>query len=341
MTGEIVGRQKEYAEIAGEGQRQVVRLLLERGAKLSWPVPGNPARSYRPLLEVAVETVPGHGAKPADLEIIQMLLDHGAPLEGRDSQLGEPALQAACINGTLEAVKKLLDAGANPNPKCDDLIMNPLYRAAFDGRWNVVHLLRSRGAEEGLFVGKIIPDLHRAATLGEEQRVKGLLNGRDISSRDPEGRTTLFWAVHGSHVSTVRLLLENGADPNLQPPGNIDLGGTPLHEAAARGSMEMAELLVDHCAMLDAGKAEDTGLTPAFIGVVGGHFDVLRFLVEKGANVNVVSQGWYDSSMLHVAALHGRFEIAKFLLEHDAKVNAKDDEGNTPCTMRFPKGICT
>jgi ankyrin repeat protein len=203
-----------------------------------------------------------------------------------------------------------------------------------------VDLLRSRGAEKGLFVAKSFPPSLSGRPWGGTA-VKGLLNGRDISSHDPEGRTALFWAVHGSHVGTVRLLPEKGADPNLQPPGNIYLGGTPLREATARGSMEMAELLVDHGAMLDAGKEEDTGLTSAFIGVLAGHSDVLRFLVEKGANVNVVSQGWYGSSMSHVAALHGRFEIAKFLLEHGAKVNAKNDEGNTPCTMRFPKGIYT
>ena len=59
-----------------------------------------------------------------------------------------------------------------------------------------------------------------------------------------------------------------------------------------------------------------------------GNIDVVKELLEKGADVNAKDKhGW---TPLHAAATAGHTEIAKLLIDKGANVNATDDNGNTP-----------
>ncbi|XP_065904061.1 26S proteasome non-ATPase regulatory subunit 10-like [Dysidea avara] len=61
--------------------------------------------------------------------------------------------------------------------------------------------------------------------------------------------------------------------------------------------------------------------TPLHVAVRSGKEEIVKFLIEKGANVNARSLG---STPLHVAVTNGREEIVKFLIEKGTNVNAKD-----------------
>ena len=55
---------------------------------------------------------------------------------------------------------------------------------------------------------------------------------------------------------------------------------------------------------------------------------VLKFLIEKGANINAVDN--YGYTALHMASDHNDVKIASALLESGAEVNIRDMNGNTP-----------
>ncbi len=64
------------------------------------------------------------------------------------------------------------------------------------------------------------------------------------------------------------------------------------------------------------------------IALAKDHQDVALFLIEKGANVNVMNGE--AQTPLHYAAMRNYNTIAKALLDHGAKINIKDSSGHTP-----------
>lgn len=63
-----------------------------------------------------------------------------------------------------------------------------------------------------------------------------------------------------------------------------------------------------------------------------GHLEMVKYLVEKGADVNAKAEFCRDTA-LHSAAAGGNLEMVKYLVEHGADVNAKDDDGRTPADV--------
>ncbi|HJZ90497.1 MAG TPA: ankyrin repeat domain-containing protein [Gemmataceae bacterium] len=85
------------------------------------------------------------------------------------------------------------------------------------------------------------------------ERVKTLplfeeLDFTDINAVNSDGENALHIAVWWQDIEAVKLLLAAGI--NIDQPG--DLGHTPLHEACMRGSLEIVRLLVEHGADLFA-----------------------------------------------------------------------------------------
>ncbi len=80
-----------------------------------------------------------------------------------------------------------------------------------------------------LLVEGPFPPLHDAARSGDSQQVEQLLDGKsvDINARFNEGSTALMIAAFNHNIDVVRVLLEAGADVNLQN----DFGSTALMEA--------------------------------------------------------------------------------------------------------------
>jgi ankyrin repeat protein len=117
---------------------------------------------------------------------------------------------------------------------------------------------------------------------------------------------------------------------------NVESGspwGTCLHEAAVRGFLDFAKVLVENGADMNA--KHDEGRTPVFYAAdgkrlkTGGHLDVLRYFVdEKKGNVFQKDNKGY--TLLHAVSMSGPLEVAKYLVEEKGlDVNAKDNDGFT------------
>ncbi|HEX6480069.1 MAG TPA: sigma-70 family RNA polymerase sigma factor [Ktedonobacteraceae bacterium] len=106
----------------------------------------------------------------------------------------------------------------------------------------------------------------------------------------------------------------------------IPVGDTALHEAADKGHVSIADLLIDYGANIDA--RTRSSMTPLHNAVLGHHTDVVKLLLARGANVNAALAN--GLTPLHQAAMKGYSDIAGVLLNMEAEVNAQSQSCRTP-----------
>ncbi len=160
-------------------------------------------------------------------------------------QVGD-GLPDAARRGDADAVRALLDDGADPNAARGDGL-TALHLAAREGHAEIVDLLIGAGAETDATtrIGHFTP-LHLAGGAGNADVVDALL----AAGADP-GAVTTSSGVTPLHLAAearggeraVRLLLEHGAPVNAR---ERSAGQTPLVFAAAAGRAASAAELLDH-----------------------------------------------------------------------------------------------
>lgn len=300
-----------YSIDLSEKQFDVLKMLLDRGANVNARDSGG-------------RTVLMNAALTGKTAAAGLLLDRRADLEARDN-LGETALIKAANNGHTDTVQLLLEKGANVNAaaKGGD---TSLVRAAGLGHAEIVKLLLDRGANLQVQGQSGRPALNDAAENGHEEIVKLLLDeGADIETRDKCEWTPLMDAAWGLRVSTVRLLLARGANVAVKAKagcGGINGEQTPLRVACYNGSTEIAALLIDKGAPIDA--------TTLFDAVGANKLAVVGFLLDKHASPDLHGD-WRDQTEtpIIVAASDGLTEMVNLLLDRGANIEARDKNGYT------------
>ncbi|XP_060077475.1 M-phase phosphoprotein 8-like [Ylistrum balloti] len=107
-----------------------------------------------------------------------------------------------------------------------------------------------------------------------------------------------------------------------------DLGITLLMYSAQNGNDDIAELLVNHKANINA--QQHNGTTSLMLACEHAHICTVALLVELGANVNL--QQTTGETALMKAVRRGHKQIVKFLLEHGANFSAQNNSGFTAVT---------
>jgi uncharacterized protein len=145
--------------------------------------------------------------------------------------------------------------------------------------------------------------------------------GADVNARftGPHSETPLHWAASSDDVEVLDLLLDAGAD--IEAPGAVIAGGTPLSDAVAFAQWAAARRLVERGARTPLREAAGLGLldrveaycaadpppspddlTQAlWYAAHGGQQDVAAFLLERGADINWVAV-WDGTTPLDAAA---------------------------------------
>ncbi len=101
-----------------------------------------------------------------------------------------------------------------------------------------------------------------------------------------------------------------------------------LFEASAAGKFDVvAHLVYTHPEAINY-YAED-GFTPLGLACYFGHYEIARYLVLKGADVNIPSNNGFGVYPLHSAAAGDYTQIARMLIENNALVNVKQKAGST------------
>ncbi|MFI5160988.1 MAG: ankyrin repeat domain-containing protein [Sphingobacteriales bacterium] len=102
-----------------------------------------------------------------------------------------------------------------------------------------------------------------------------------------------------------------------------------LFEASAVGKFDVvAHLLYTHADAVN--DYADDGFTPLGLACYFGQFEVARYLVLKGADVNLPSDNGFRVFPIHSAAAGNYNDIARMLIDNGANVNVKQQAGATP-----------
>ena len=133
-----------------------------------------------------------------------------------------------------------------------------------------------------------------------------------------------FWeAIERDDVDRVQTLLLRGADTNALHPQF----GPAIVVAARERSWNVVRSLAEIVGTrIDAPNAR--GETAAMLAALHGNLEIVRLLVEKGAQVN--RPGW---TPLHYAAVSGNTELLRFLLDRHAYIDAQSPNRTTPLMM--------
>ncbi len=119
--------------------------------------------------------------------------------------------------------------------------------------------------------------LHDAAMAGDAELAAALIrSGAGPNAKEAEGHTPLYRASTGD---VARVLLAAGATADVT---SGPTRGTPLHQAARRGCVSVAQALLDHGATIDARDAK--GETPLRRAVNCRQLEIVRLLVRRGAD---------------------------------------------------------
>lgn len=149
-----------------------------------------------------------------------------------------------------------------------------------------------------------------AAHGGFDSMARALIeNGIDINHRNILG-TALDMALEMDHTSLAWLMVEHGA---IVRPRD-DAYRLLMEDGATRGRIDSVHRLLDECE--GAEMLREASSSALLLAARGGHLDLVRLLIEKGADVNYKSD---NGSALTHAILSGNEAITRLLQENGAK----------------------
>jgi ankyrin len=315
-----------------ENNPEIVKLLISRGASVNaktrvgrapqWILPnsvpgfghgigivrgGLPPRGSRAPIPGAMSPLL-YAARDGRMDIARMLLDAGANINERDANDITPLI-TAITNNHPDVARFLIDRGADikavdwygrtalwaavetRNMDVDNAtFVNSIDRAPY---LELIQVLLDKGADVNART-KEVPPIRR-----EFLRITGSLSWVDFT-----GQTPFLTAALAGDVTVMKLLLKYGADAKIPTYS----GTTALMAAAG------VNWVVD--------QTFDEG--PAAL------LEAVKLCVELGMDVNAVNS--MGLTALHGAANRGSDEIIRYLVEQGARIDVKDAEGRTPLT---------
>ena len=309
---------------------ELVRYFIEQGASVNaqtrtaeaprWVLPnsvpgfghgigivrgGLPERGSRYLIPGAMTPLQ-YASRDGRLESARLLLDAGATIEQADAN-GVTPLLAAIGNNHPDVARLLIDRGANVNA-VDWYGRTPLWTAVearnmdFDNNTFVNNVDRAPLLE----LIKVLLDKGALVNARTKEsppiRRQMLATTGTLEWVDFTGQTPFIRAALAGDVTVMKLLLAKGADPKIPT-----FGGTTALMAAAG-----VNWVVDQTA--------DEG--PKAL------LEAVQLCFDLGLDVNAINS--MGLTALHGAANRGSDDIIRFLVSKGARLDIKDKEGRTP-----------
>ncbi|KAM0548199.1 hypothetical protein ACHAPJ_009998 [Fusarium lateritium] len=268
--------------------------------------------------------------------IKRVLMDEIVELDFKDAS-GRNLLWWAARLGDETITRLLLTKGVDVESK-DVLGRTPLLSSAMHGHAEVVELLlAAKGIDISAHDSNGFTALSLASWYGHAALVKFLLGQKDldlISDKSESDLNPMILAVRGGHEAVVRLFLE---DSHFNAFSRDSTSWTPLFYAAKNGHDNIVNLLIDKGA--DPNLEDKNSFTPLFVAAAEGHAEVVRTLLAQDAvdpNPMLLEKA---QTALHFAAARGDDKVAGVLLgAKGIKEDPVDGFGQTPLWLAASEG---
>jgi ankyrin repeat protein len=322
---------------ARAGDAASVKALLEHGAK---PDVTESWHGQTALMWAAIEN---------HAEVVQLLIDAGAEVDRASTKHdwvkisysegnvpktrdlgGLTALHFAAREGSLAAVEKLLDAGADANAAEPMYQLTPLQLAIVNGHYTLAKRLIERGVgvdDGSLYVAVDTRNLGYYAQRPNPPEKDGEVTSLDVVN-------ALLERGANADLPYMKQLTDGDGKPRLPErtvAGEIAVpaGATPLDRAAAAADFAVVETLLAHGAsatvvtedgttplMLLAGYSRTRGNAP--LADIPKRVELIRLMLEKGADVHAVHKDSTNNA-LFFAKQRNAPEIIALLEEFGAR----------------------
>jgi ankyrin repeat protein len=326
------------ADAASRGDKDTVRALIKKGldvneaqgdgtTALHWAAMKGDAElaqmlvyagaNVRATTRIGAYTPLYLAARGGYSDVVSILVAAGADVKATTSN-GTTPLMIAAAAGDAKTLSTLIENGSDVNAKESYSGETPLMFAAGFNRPEAVKMLLARGADPRTTTRVV--DLSALTAPEEEQMARQQGANRPPTQRPAEipgatrsyrynelistqgGTTALLLATRQGFTDTVKALLEGGADIN----------------------------------QLNAGDRT----SPLLSAIINGHFDLAKYLVEKGANPNVAAfngvaplfavlniqwapKSLYPNSKAYQQQQTTYLELMQILLDQGADPNAR------------------
>lgn len=237
-----------------------------------------------PIIAQQSDTLLARAAREGEVEEVRRLLDAGAdPDAGFE---GWTPLMLAAMNGELEIAGMLIDAGASLSRANDDF-GTALGTAAValvapeEGETAMIDLLLDAGADTESGNGVMMTPLMYAAREGKREIVERLLEaGANAAHQDVRGWSPLLFAVRSGDPDIVRMMIEAGAwaDAPTELPSS-----RPIHFLTGERSVEIARILLEGGADPDGVEYGPERGTPVLMAAALGDRELVEVLLDAGA----------------------------------------------------------
>jgi len=252
-----------------------------------------------------------------DLDAMRALLDADPSLARERHHSGSTALHELVANP--DAVRLLLEAGAEPNVRDVGDNATPLHFAAAGGHLESVRLLLDAGADvhgDG--------DLHESGVIGCAVS-DGVDPPRDVVALLIErgARHHIFSAIGLGDPDLVHEIIEENPDALTRRRSRFEQRQTPLHFALASpdglrnkaARYDIAELLIELGADVEA--EDDRGRTPMAVAMLHGDVQAMRILQAAGAKTpSPVSEPTSEDRLRTMRASMTK-QVVPMLIVHD------------------------
>ncbi|XP_059486305.1 ankyrin-3-like [Neocloeon triangulifer] len=258
-------------------------------------------------------------AQNCKLETFKFLLERGADLNAEDNMYHD-AFHKACDGDNLEVAKYLVGIG-----KFD------LNKRNINGKTPWIKLARNESVEFKRYLVELGADIHStdnfnlcaltiAAQFGDVQNCRYLLSlGLDFDVLTKEGGNALHQTCISGNVSTARFIIDLG---RLDVNGTFKNGLTPLHVAASKSHIDMIKMLLEKGA--DIRKKNDHGLLPFHSAARSGDMTTVKYFVDNGF---LDEKTFRNETALLLSCYNKHSTVTQYLFEKGSDPNVVDSVG--------------
>jgi len=275
-----------FAIAVASGQLEIVKLFIDREAHLRMP-----KTDISPLALAAIESRP---------DVARLLVDAGFSID---------IFAAAALGRTDRAAELIREDAALARSRTFDG-KTPLH---FCRSIDVAKLLLAAGAELDAIDDSGQSPLQWIMATGRYKALSNYL----VTVGAKADATDIFWACAYGDVHAVRAFLDSDATvvnarrPRAPAVPAAMIGTQPLHEAAVRGENEIAKLLIEAHADVNA-RGGKNDVTPLHSAAAGGHLEMIKLLLAAGADPSA-RDGSMDATPQSWAKFFGHPDVADFL----------------------------